>query len=271
MDADEEKLEPAMTGKSRERVSRQYSAPALEKGLDILELFADEPGGLSKSDVARRLGRTVPEIFRMLLCLETRGYISQSREDERYRLTLHLFKLAQEHPPTKRIITEALPIMQNLTQETIQSCHLGVLESGNVVIVAHTDSPASTGFYVKTGSKVDLMHSATGHVILAHQSPEACSRAIESWREQTGGRPPRDLPAHLSQIRSQGYEERSSYEVDGVTNISFPVIDHQGNALAALTVPFLQRIGDQTTTATVRGALRKATEQLSQALDGPHE
>ena len=168
-----------MTGKSCEQVSRQYSAPALEKGLDILELFADEPGGLSKSDIARRLGRTVSEIFRMLLCLERRGYISQSREDERYRLTLHLFELAQEHPPTKRIIAEALPIMQRVAQETIQSCHLGVLERGSVVIVAHADSHASTGFYVKAGSTIDLMHSATGHVVLAHQTPEACSRAID--------------------------------------------------------------------------------------------
>src|ERR1700674_757967 len=113
---------PAINKKSRKRASRQYPTPALEKGLDILELFGDEPGGLSKSDVARRLDRTVPEIFRMLLCLETRGFISQARNDELYRLTLHLFKLAQEHPPTKRIITEALPVLQNVAQETTQSC-----------------------------------------------------------------------------------------------------------------------------------------------------
>src|SRR5437588_12336818 len=100
-----------MTKKSRKRASRQYPTPALEKGLDILELFASEPAGLSKSDVARRLDRTVSEIFRMLLCLEERGYISQSRDGDRYRLTLRLVKLVQEHPPTKRMIAEALPIM----------------------------------------------------------------------------------------------------------------------------------------------------------------
>ena len=260
--------EPAMKRKPLEQVSRSYSTPALEKGLDILELFGEEPGGLSKSDIARRLGRTVPEIFRMLLCLETRGYISQARNDELYRLTLHLFKLAQEHPPTKRIITEALPILQNVAQETRQSCHLGVLERGTVVAVAHADSHASTGFYVRTGSIIDLVHSATGQVILAHQSPEARSRAIKAWRELTGERLPRDLQGHLSEIKDRGYEERSSNEVDGVTNISFPILDPRGNAIAALTVPFLQRIGDRTTTATVGRVLRRATQQLSQDLAG---
>ena len=257
-----------MKRKPWEQVGRLYSTPALEKGLDILELFGDEPGGLSKSDVARRLGRTVPEIFRMLFCLETRGYISQTRNDELYRLTLHLFKLAQEHPPTKRIITEALPVLQNVAQETTQSCHLGVLERGTVVAVAHADSHASTGFYVRTGSIFDLMHSATGQVILAHQSPEARSRAIKAWCELTGKRLPTDLQGHFSEIKDRGYEERASNEVDGVTNISFPILDHRGDAMAALTVPFLQRIGDRTTTAAVGRVLRRATQQLSQALGG---
>ena len=257
-----------MKKKTLEQVGRLYSTPALEKGLDILELFGDEPGGLSKSEVARRLGRTVPEIFRMLLCLETRGYISQTRSDELYRLTLHLFKLAQEHPPTKRIITEALPVLQNVAQETTQSCHLGVLERGTVVAVAHADSHASTGFYVRTGSIFDLMHSATGQAILAHQSPEGRSRAIKAWCELTGKRLPTDLQGHLSEIKDRGYEERASNEVEGVTNISFPILDHRGNAMAALTVPFLQRIGDRTTAATVGRVLRRATQQLSKVLGG---
>src|SRR5256885_17271743 len=100
------------------KVSR-YPTPALEKGLDILELFASEPTGLTKSEVARSLDRTVSEIFRMLVCLEERGYISQSKDGERFCLTLRLFKLAHEYPPTKRMITEALPIMQQATHEQI--------------------------------------------------------------------------------------------------------------------------------------------------------
>src|SRR5579864_3719269 len=94
--------------KKAPKASSRYPTPALEKGLDILELFASEPSGLTKSDVARRLGRTVSEIFRMLVCLEERGYISQSHDEERYRLTLRLFRLAQEYPPTKRMTGSGL-------------------------------------------------------------------------------------------------------------------------------------------------------------------
>ena len=52
-----------------------YTAPALEKGLDILELLADAGEGLSQNQVAARLGRSVGEIFRMLEVLERRGWL----------------------------------------------------------------------------------------------------------------------------------------------------------------------------------------------------
>jgi DNA-binding MarR family transcriptional regulator len=85
---------------SKSASKRDYSTPALEKGLDILELFASTPGGLTVSEVARMLNRTVSEIFRMLLCLEQRGYLSQSKNREKYHLTLRIFRLAQEHLPS---------------------------------------------------------------------------------------------------------------------------------------------------------------------------
>jgi DNA-binding IclR family transcriptional regulator len=248
---------------------RRYPTPALEKGLDILELFAHEPSGLTKSDVARRLNRTVSEIFRMLLCLEERGYISRS-EDDRFRLSLKIFRMALEYPPTKRLVSEALPIMQDLVHELNQSVHLGVLEGGHVVIIAQADSPVSPGFYVKAGSIVDLMHAATGHVILAHLPSEQCSRAVDLWQQQTGNRVPKDLDEHLEKIRQQGYEERDSYQIRGVINITYPVLDESGNAVAALTVPYLARLEDPTTPKTVRTALREASLKLTEAIGGLH-
>jgi len=251
---------------AKAEAKRYYPTPALEKGLDILELFASTPAGLTVSEVARRLNRTVSEIFRMLLCLEQRGYLAQSANKERYHLTLRLFRLAQEHPPTKRLVTEALPIMHWLAHELRQSCHLGVLDGGHVVILAQVDSPESTGFYVKVGSKVDLMHAATGHVILAHQTEDACERAIQEWGQESKKKKPVDLEEHLAKIRIRGYERRASYEVTGVVNISFPVLNAQGNAVAGLTVPYVKRIEDTIGIPEVVASLRKASLEISEAL-----
>ena len=251
---------------AKPETKRYYPTPALEKGLDILELFAATPEGLTVSEVARRLNRTMSEIFRMLLCLEQRGYLAQSANKDKYHLTLRLFRLGQEHPPTKRMVTEAMPIMHAVAHELRQSCHLGVLDGGHVVILAQVDSPESTGFYVKVGSKVDLMHAATGHVILAHMNEDVRERAIQEWSLEAKKKKPADLDEHLGKIRARGYERRASYEVTGVMNISFPVLNAQGTAVAGLTVPYVKRIEDTIGVQEVAAALRKASQQISEAL-----
>jgi len=63
----------------------RYSAPALEKGLDVIELLAAEQHGLSLQEIARALERTATEIFRMLDVLVRRGYLAR-RADGTYLL-----------------------------------------------------------------------------------------------------------------------------------------------------------------------------------------
>src|ERR1700746_224838 len=157
-------------------VKRYYPTPALEKGLDILELFAGTPEGLTVSEAARRLNRTVSEIFRMILCLEQRGYLAQSPNKERYHLTLRLFRLAQEHPPTKRLVTE-----------TLSDMHLLCYEPGRVFSqVNHLRGPRRHPRAVRF-ARVDGVLRQNG----LESRPDACSdrprhpRALERGRTGT--------------------------------------------------------------------------------------
>src|SRR5438309_7633591 len=99
----------------------RYTAPALEKGLDILELLAADPAALTHSEIAHRLRRTIGEVFRMLVCLDERGYICQVGADERYQLTLKFFELAHKHHPLQRLVAAARPLMQQVAETTDQS------------------------------------------------------------------------------------------------------------------------------------------------------
>lgn len=244
-----------------------YATPALEKGLDVIELLAHQPGGLTKSEISRELKRTVSEIFRMLLCLERRGYIAQV-DNERYALTLKLFQLVQEHPPTERLITEALPVMHRLAHETQQSCHMGIIEGAQVTILAQVNPPTSIAFYVKLGSSVELMEASTGYVILAHQDDEHRARTLTEWKRLTGEEVPADLSAHLARIKRQGFESRPSYKVRGVTNISYPIFDERGSAIGALTVPYIQHMVVIANTSEVSAQLKKAAREITAAIGG---
>lgn len=249
----------------------RYRAPALEKGLDILELLADRPEGLSQSEIARGLGRTVGEIFRMLNCLVERGYLSIQRPSDRYILTLKLFELAHRHTPIDRLLGNAGPLMRELATQVHQSCHLALIESGHGVVVAQTDSPGHIGFAVRVGSVIGLASTASGRVLLAFQNADDRARILS--KSSAGDQ---ELAARggfareLEALRTRGYEEMDSTRIRGVRDVSAPVFDHRGSAVAAMTVPFIERLDvpDDSSLVLTREALARTAAQLSASLGG---
>ena len=73
--------------------SRSYRAPALEKGLEILEHLAECNQPMSRTEIAKGLGRAPTELFRMLTCLEQRGYVLRDQDSGKYRLSLRLYEM----------------------------------------------------------------------------------------------------------------------------------------------------------------------------------
>ena len=142
-------------GKENPSPPSPYTAPALEKGLDILELLADASEGLSQNQVAARLGRSIGEIFRMLEVLERRGWLSRSTASGTYRLSMRMFELAHRQPQIKQLVAVALPLMQELARTTRQSNHLVVHHDCRILVVAQVDSPEAMGFAVRNWASRD--------------------------------------------------------------------------------------------------------------------
>jgi DNA-binding IclR family transcriptional regulator len=254
--------------KQRRTGTVRYNAPALEKGLDILELLAADPKALTRSEIAHHLHRTIGEVFRMLVRLDERGYVCKVGAEERYQLTLKFFDLAHKHPPLQRLIGAARPLMEHVAEITRQSCHLAMLSNSEVIVVAQVDAPGKMGFSVRLGANIDLLDTASGHVILAFQKTSMQTIILEAWRRRSRRHPPRGLNRHLAGIRGRGYEQLASYQVRGVVNISFPVLNQHAEAVAAMAVPFLPRIGAGIGPQHVKKALLEASRNLSISVGG---
>ena len=158
------------------REPKHYSAPALEKGLDIVELLSGEEVGLGLSDIARALSRSVGEIFRMLAVLEQRGYVAQDAASGRYVLTTYLFELAHRLPNVRRLTAIAGPRMRTLARAIRQSVHMGIVTDNAVLIVGQVDSPSNNVMSVRLGAKIELWNASSGRVIVAFLPGEAMER-----------------------------------------------------------------------------------------------
>lgn len=257
------------TGTAAEPEGRSYAAPALEKGLDILEALCHSEQPLSQKDIAQRLGRSVGEIYRMVACLVNRDYVTLVDENT-YGVTTKLFELSHVHPPTHRLLFEATPIMQRLAGELDQSCHLTVYGQGKQVVLCKVDTPSGMGFAVRAGAELDVLISASGRVLLAFQDEETRKLRIEESLQRRPEQADPQIESTLASIRTAGYESIPSVQVRGLYAVSFPILDAQGRAVAALTVPYAERIDQlqRKSIPEVTEALGRAARTLSSRIGG---
>lgn len=245
----------------------RYRAPALDKGLDILELLSAQPNGLTRGEIVKAMGRSPSEIYRMLERLVARDYVWRSPEGDRYALSLKLFVLAQQHPPVDRLIARALPAMDRFSKAAEQSCHLSVYDRGNLTIVAQVNSPGTWGLSLRLGSRVSLLGTGSGHVMLAFQTEDKRTEMMTMHEVMDGEVPvpPDQLAGLLTRIRDTGYWQGHSQQAEGVADISIPVKGASQFALAVLTCPFIRRIDQHKSPDidTVRELLQRAADDLS--------
>lgn len=248
-----------------EEEAERYRAPALDKGLDILELLASVDGGLTQAEIAKRLGRSPNEFYRMLDRLVKRGYVTKP-EGDRYSLTLKLFGLAQLHAPVRRLVSYATPLMRELAETSRQANQLVVFDRGSAVVIAQQEAPGYWGISIRVGSHISLFDTGSGHVLLAFRPQAEREMMIaEHQRSTEKVTPSKEFFARLDQISERGYEMMASLQTAGVYNLSAPVLGPDGKAIAALTVPYITLVNLPSApdiTQTI-GLLLAAAENLS--------
>ncbi|KKC33348.1 IclR family transcriptional regulator [Devosia psychrophila] len=219
----------------------RYRAPALDKGLDILELLAATPDGLSQAEIAKALNRSPNEIYRMLDRLVRRDYVRRTPED-RYEITLKLFEMAHARPPMHRLISQATPVLRRFSLKAEQAVHLVVRDRNILVVVAQVDGPGYWNVSIRVGSRIGLVNTGSGHVFLAFATSEERALMLEAQGLSNPEAMPKGLETRLTQIAEQGYESMPSAQTPGVFNLSVPVFGPMGSVLAVITSPYTQRL-----------------------------
>ena len=182
-------------------------------------------------------------------------------------LTLKLFELAHRHKPIKSLTAAAAPLMRELVNRSLQSCHLTVFHAGRVMVVAEIDSPERWAFGLKVGAQVGLTDTASGYVLLSFQD-EAGRRAMIASHQEVEGELDVNQTQLLKIVRNvakKGYAQIQSRQIRGVANIAFPVLNSSGNAMAVLNIPYIERIDKKITPSipAIREMLRETAQRLS--------
>jgi len=225
----------------------KYQAPALDKGLDILEYLSAQSIPLSQTEIAIGIEKTPNEIYRMLMSLESRGYILRDEVSGKYRLSLKLFYLSHRHSPIDELRKAAQLPLEELANSIRQSCHLSILYMNQVMVIIHAKSPGPIALSIEEGNLFPLPLTASGKVLLAFM-PDIEQRTTlrnNAIFKKYGKAQQEEFTLSLGDIRKTGSYFKNSDSVSGVTDISVPIgVDSNNGIIACLTISMLNALNN---------------------------
>jgi DNA-binding IclR family transcriptional regulator len=141
------------------------TAQTLDRGLRLLQLVADAPGGLTVTEAAGRLGVGRAVVYRLATTLAEHGMIRRDTAG-RLRLGAGVLHLARRAQPL--VADAALPSLRRLAEQVGATAHLTIAEGGEALALAVVE-PSWTQFHVayRAGSRHPLELGAAGQAILA--------------------------------------------------------------------------------------------------------
>lgn len=244
-----------------------YSAPALEKGLDILELLAASGQPMGTRQIAEELGRSKNEIFRMVHVLLGRGYLQRDESGEGLMLSNKLFGLGMQTARARDLVITAAPIVEAFADEVHQAAHLVVAHRGETVIIAAASGGADMNFSLKLGYRRPLADAHSGLVLMAFQPKPVRDRMIAEclllMREPPD---PTTLAAELDDVRRQGAIIHESRDIIGVTDVVCPIVLRDGRAVACVTVAAVSRRSNPPNFEAMLARLKIACAEIADEL-----
>jgi DNA-binding transcriptional ArsR family regulator len=147
------------------------TAQTLDRGLRLLHLVADAPGGLTVTEAATRLGVGRAVVYRLAGTLAEHGMVRRDGGG-RLRLGVGVLHLARRAQPL--LAGAALPALRELAESVGATAHLTVAEGPEAVALAVVE-PSWTAFHVayRTGTRHPLERGAAGRAILAGRQGDA--------------------------------------------------------------------------------------------------
>lgn len=245
-----------------------YTVPALEKGLDIIEALASVAVPLSLAELGVELDRSSSELFRMLNCLEQRGYIVRDDASARYGLTLKLYSLAHAHSIAEKLLRAAARPMQALTEKVRESCHLSVLDRGKLLVVAQQESPERVRLSIEVGSQFEPMATASGRLLLAQLDEAGRSAILAESRDGRGmtRKARRSAEAGLAKLRKKNISMAESETIEGVRDVAVLIGNPGAGVMGALAITRLLRRGQRGNEAALIAEMTAAAAAVTRTL-----
>lgn len=208
------------------------------RGLEVIRSFSASSRTQTLTEVAARSGLTRAGARRILLTLQSLGYVK--RDGRLFNLTPRILDLGFAYLSSMPIWDLAEPVMETLVGEVHESCSAAVLDEADIVYVLRVPTHKIMSISLGVGSRLPAYCTSMGRMLLSSLPEPKLEQLL-----QDSDRPQRtkhtvtevaELLTRIAQVRKQGWSLVNQELEEGLVSMAAPLVNHAGRIVAALNI-----------------------------------
>lgn len=239
------------------------------RGLQVIRSFSAAAPRQTLSEVAAATGLTRAGARRILLTLQSLGYVET--DGKRFGLTARILELGFAYLSSMPIWNRAEPVMEALVAQVKESCSAAVLDGTDIVYVLRVQTHKIMRINLAVGTRLPACCTSLGRMLLADLDDATVRQRLEASERTAFTRHTITdvdaLVAKVAQARRQGWCLINQELEEGLISIAAPVTDRSGRTVAALNISGqANRTPAKVMQETMLPALRAAAADISRML-----
>lgn len=249
-----------------------YTVPAVDRAIKVLELLSATPHGLSLAQLASQTKVPKSTLFRILRTLLQHSIIVEDPERKIFSLGMRLLGWGNVALARIDVKTIARPHLVKLAHEARESFYLALLDHDEVILVDRVDTPEIWKMVTRLGHRSPFHCTATGLVLVADMQNAAIDMMIarhglKKFTSTTITNSAR-LKKRLKEVRELGYSIVDGEYKPDLCAVAVPIWDHAGKAVASLmtAIPSVRSGKDKKLVENLIGLLKREAELISREI-----
>ena len=208
------------------------------RGLSVIRSFSAQSPRQTLSEVAGRAQLTRAGARRILLTLQTLGYVQS--DGKLFRLTPRILDLGFAYLSSLPLWNLAEPVMEELVGQIKESCSAAVLDGTDIVYVLRVPTHKIMSISLGVGSRLPAYCTSMGRMLLSALTPEAMMKVLQTSERTVRTRytvtDVDELAVKIAQVRQQGWALVDQELEEGLVSMAAPVTDRAGQTIAAINI-----------------------------------
>ncbi|RXT08956.1 IclR family transcriptional regulator [Ammoniphilus sp. CFH 90114] len=212
---------------------------SVKNACTLLKLFLNSSKEFGVTEISKKLNMSKGAVHKLLITLESEGFIRQNPKNKQYSLGYTLLELGNRVLKNHDMVDFSKPYLRQLADSTKELVCLCILDGKDAIYIDKVDSPHPVRFNVDIYRRFPLYSTSAARSILAFQSEELIEEVLSQEMKTFtpySVKAADEMKQRLNNIRQNGYEFSSNMRNVGVTGIAAPIRDANEEVFAALSI-----------------------------------